>query len=149
MLGSWNRRDSRMIFCTKDHKPELPEEKARLEAEGSEVREVDEGSWRIYLKGSNFPGLTMSRAFGDTACAGISRDPEYHKFLMQPNDQWYAIVASDGIWEFIEGEECCSLTSKKLRLKGPRETVEFITTASRKRWAHVCGDYCDDITAVL
>lgn len=34
-----------------DHKPELPEEKARLEAEGSEVREVDEGSWRIYLKG--------------------------------------------------------------------------------------------------
>lgn len=149
MLGSWNRRDSRMIFCTKDHKPELPEEKARLEAEGSEVREVDEGSWRIYLKGSNFPGLTMSRAFGDTACAGISRVPEYHKFLMQPNDQWYAIVASDGIWEFIEGEDCCNMTSKKLRLKGTRETVEFITSASRKRWAHVCGDYCDDITAVL
>lgn len=149
MLGSWNRRDSRMIFCTKDHKPELPEEKARLEAEGSEVREVDEGSWRIYLKGSNFPGLTMSRAFGDTACAGISRVPEYHKFLMQPTDEWYAIVASDGIWEFIEGEECCNMTAKKLRLKGTRETVEFITSASRKRWAHVCGDYCDDITAVL
>ena len=31
--------------------------------------------------------------------AGISRVPEYHKFLMQPNDQWYAIVASDGIWD--------------------------------------------------
>ncbi|CAJ1356001.1 unnamed protein product [Effrenium voratum] len=149
LLGSWNRRDSRMIFCTKDHKPELPEEKARLEAAGSEVREIDEGSWRIYLKGSNFPGLTMSRAFGDTACAGISRVPEYHKFLMQPTDQWYAIVASDGIWEFIEGEDCCNMTSKKLRLKGTRETVEFITSASRKRWAHVCGDYCDDITALL
>ena len=27
--------------------------------------------------------------------------------------------------------------------------VEFITSASRKRWAHVCGDYCDDITALL
>ena len=39
-----------------DHKPELPEEKARLEAEGSEVREVDEGSWRIYLKGRG-PGF--------------------------------------------------------------------------------------------
>ena len=105
----------------------------------------------------------MSRAFGDTACAGISRVPEYHKYLMQPSDQWYAIVASDGIWapraiggavfmrrpsfsavrahgnalgvrvswgvegrqseEFIEGEDCCNMTSKKLRLKGPRETV--------------------------
>lgn len=39
-----------------DHKPELPEEKARLEAEGSEVREVDEGSWRIYLKGVVWKG---------------------------------------------------------------------------------------------
>lgn len=149
MLGSWNRRDSRMIHCTKDHKPDLPEEKARLHAAGSEVREIDPGNHRIYLPGSNFPGLTMSRAFGDTACAGVSREPEYSQFLMQPTDQWYAIVASDGIWEFMEGEEACNLSSKKLRLKGTRETVEYMVNASRKRWAHVCGDYCDDITAIL
>ncbi|OLQ09420.1 putative protein phosphatase 2C 72 [Symbiodinium microadriaticum] len=132
--------------------------KARLEAEGSEVREVDEGSWRIYLKGSNFPGLTMSRAFGDTACAGISRDPEYHKFLMQPNDQWYAIVASDGIWD-SRWNQVEEHWDKQLHYNrrctfhifesASERQVEFITTASRKRWAHVCGDYCDDITAVL
>jgi hypothetical protein len=34
-------------------------------------------------------------------------------------------------------------------LSGSVAQVEFITSASRKRWAHVCGDYCDDITAVL
>mmetsp|Transcript_78298 Transcript_78298/g.137919 ORF Transcript_78298/g.137919 Transcript_78298/m.137919 type:complete len:736 (+) Transcript_78298:221-2428(+) len=149
MLASWNKRDSRMIHCTKDHKPGDPEEKARLEAAGSEVRELDPGNHRIYLPGSNFPGLTMSRAFGDTACAGVLREPEYEKFLMQPTDQWYAVVASDGVWEFLEGSEACGLTSKKLRLKGTRETVEFLVAASRKRWAHVCGDYCDDITAIL
>eukprot|EP00405_Crypthecodinium_cohnii_P057253 CAMPEP_0206625240 /NCGR_PEP_ID=MMETSP0325_2-20121206/64636_1 /ASSEMBLY_ACC=CAM_ASM_000347 /TAXON_ID=2866 /ORGANISM="Crypthecodinium cohnii, Strain Seligo" /LENGTH=1175 /DNA_ID=CAMNT_0054149423 /DNA_START=1 /DNA_END=3528 /DNA_ORIENTATION=- len=149
MLGSWNRRDSRMIFCTTDHKPELPEEKARLEENGSEVREIDPGSYRIYLPGSKFPGLTMSRAFGDTACGGVLREPEYHKFLMQPTDQWYAIVASDGVWEFLEGEEVCNLTAKKLRLKGPQETIKFLVSASRKRWNHCCGEYCDDITAVL
>mmetsp|Transcript_100846 Transcript_100846/g.252827 ORF Transcript_100846/g.252827 Transcript_100846/m.252827 type:complete len:980 (-) Transcript_100846:61-3000(-) len=149
MLGSWNRRDSRMIFCTKDHKPELPEEKARLEASGSEVREIDPGSFRIYLPGSNFPGLTMSRAFGDTACNGVLREPEYHKYVMQPTDQWYAIVASDGVWEFLEGEEVCNLTAKKLRLKGPQETINFLVQASRKRWAYCCGEYCDDITAIL
>ncbi|CAE8648607.1 unnamed protein product, partial [Polarella glacialis] len=76
-------------------------------------------------------------------------EPEYHKFLMQPTDQWYAIVASDGIWEFLTGEEVCNLTAKKLRLKGPRETNQFIVSASRKRWAHVCGDYCDDITSIF
>jgi len=149
MLGSWNRRDSRLIFCSRDHKPNLPEEKARLEAAGSEVREIDPDNRRIYLPGQNFPGLTMSRAFGDTACKGVSREPEYHKFLMQPTDEWYVICASDGIWEFIDGEEACKMTAKKLRLKGPRETLSFLTNASRKRWAHCCGDYCDDITGIM
>eukprot|EP00930_Biecheleria_cincta_P022272 TRINITY_DN1627_c0_g1_i3.p1 TRINITY_DN1627_c0_g1~~TRINITY_DN1627_c0_g1_i3.p1 ORF type:complete len:754 (-),score=142.26 TRINITY_DN1627_c0_g1_i3:326-2587(-) len=149
VLGSWNRRDSRMIFTSKDHKPDIPEEKARLEAAGSEVRELEPGNSRIYRTGTNFPGLTMSRAFGDTACEGVLREPEYHKFLMQPADQWYAIIASDGIWEFFEGEEVCNISAKKLRLKGPRETNNFLVSASRKRWAHVCGDYCDDITSIL
>lgn len=149
MLASWNKRDSRMICVTKDHKPENEGEKERLEAAGSEVREIEGGSHRIYLPGSNFPGLTMSRAFGDTACNGVLREPEYHKYLMQPSDEWYAIVASDGIWEFIEGEEATSMTAKKLRLKGPRETLQFLVNASRKRWQYCCGDYCDDITAIL
>uniref|UniRef100_A0A7S1WMR6 cGMP-dependent protein kinase n=1 Tax=Alexandrium catenella TaxID=2925 RepID=A0A7S1WMR6_ALECA len=149
MLGSWNRRDSRLIFCTKDHKPEMPAERARLEAAGSEVREIDPGNFRIYLSGSNFPGLTMSRAFGDRACGGVLQEPEYHKELMQPNDQFYCILASDGIWEFMEGEEVCTMTAKKLRLKGPRETLHHLVSASRKRWGYCCGDYCDDITAIL
>jgi serine/threonine protein phosphatase PrpC len=149
MLGSWNRRDSRMIFVTTDHKPENAGEKERLEAAGSEVREIDGGSYRIYLPGSNFPGLTMSRAFGDTACNGVLREPEYHKYLMQPSDEWYAIVASDGVWEFMEGEEATAMTAKKLRLKGTRETLSFLVNASRKRWQYCCGEYCDDITAIL
>jgi len=149
MLGSWNRNDSRLIYCSTDHKPENDGEKQRLEKAGSEVREIDGGSYRIYLPGSNFPGLTMSRAFGDTACNGVLREPEYHKEVMQPSDEWYAIVASDGIWEFIEGKEALTMTAKKLRLKGPRECLHFLVNASRKRWQYCCGEYCDDITGIL
>jgi len=148
-VGSWNRRDSRLVFGTKDHKPGHPEERARLEGAGSEVREVDEDNFRIYLKGTAFPGLTMSRAFGDTACAGVSQEPEYEQIFMQATDEYYAIVASDGIWEFMEPKDVVALSAKKLRLKGPRETVKFLVDASRKRWQHCCGDYCDDITAIL
>merc|ERR1712151_884019 len=72
-----------------------------LEAAGSEVREVDPEHFRIYQAGSVFPGLTMSRAFGDTACAGVLQEPSYQQFFMQPEDELYAIIASDGIWEFI------------------------------------------------
>jgi serine/threonine protein phosphatase PrpC len=148
-VGSYNRHDSRLVFATKDHKPNLPDEKARLEAAGSEVREVDEDNWRIYLPGSTFPGMTMSRAFGDTACGGVIQEPEYQQIFMQPTDEYYAIVASDGVWEFLEPDKTIDMTSKKLRLKGPRETLRFLLEASRKRWAYCCGDYCDDITAVL
>lgn len=149
MVASWNKRDSHLVAGTKDHKPELPEERARLEAAGSEVREVAEGSYRIYIKGTSFPGLTMSRAFGDVACAGLLQEPDYQQLLLQPSDEYYAIIASDGVWEFIDYEKAVELTSKKLRLKGPRETARFLVEASRKRWAAYCGDYCDDITAVV
>jgi len=149
LVASWNRHQSRLICSTKDHKPQDPEERMRLEAAGSEVREVDPGSFRIYQAGSVFPGLTMSRAFGDTACAGVLQEPSYQQFFMQPEDEFYAIIASDGIWEFIDYEKAVELSAKKLRLKGPHETLSYLTQASRKRWAYCCGDYCDDITAVL
>jgi serine/threonine protein phosphatase PrpC len=68
---------------------------------------------------------------------------------MQPTDEWYAVVASDGIWEFLEGEDVVRLSAKKLRLKGPRETVKFLVDAARKRWNHFEDDYCDDITCCL
>lgn len=149
MVGSWNRRDSSLRHSTNDHKPQVPEERARLEAAGSDVREVDEDSFRIYRKGTDFPGLTMSRAFGDTACNGVLQEPEYHKLLMQPSDEYYAIIASDGIWEFLTYEKTLELSAKKLRLKGPAEVARFLIEASRKRWKIAAGDYCDDITIIV
>jgi len=149
MVASYNRRDSRLICGTEDHKPQLPKERERLEAAGSEVRELDKDNFRIYRRGTDFPGLTMSRAFGDTACAGVFQEPEYRSFFLQPGDETYAIVASDGLWEFLTYEKVVDLSAKKLRLKGPTETVRFLTEASRKRWAYCCGDYCDDVTVLL
>merc|ERR1712118_126969 len=112
------------------------------------VRAKEGESYRIYLPGSTFPGLTMSRAFGDVVLArkGVIQEPVYKCVLMQPADEWYAVLASDGLWEFLEFDQVLSLSSKKLRLKGPMRTVEFLRDASQKRWAHYCGDYCDDIT---
>ncbi|CAE7239206.1 PRKAR2A, partial [Symbiodinium natans] len=149
LVASWSRHDSRVLHGTEDHKPNNPEERQRLEAAGSEVRQVDVDSFRIYIKGTNFPGLTMSRAFGDTACAGVLREPHYQRMFIQPSDEVYAVIASDGIWEFIDYAKAVDLTSKKLRLKGPREAVRHLVDASRKRWAAYCGEYCDDITAMI
>ena len=57
-----------------DQKPELPEERARLEAHGAEVRQTEPGGpWRAVGKTSNYLGqggsfrmaLAMSRSLGD------------------------------------------------------------------------------------
>jgi len=154
MLSSWNRHNSRLVQISGDHNPGLPEEKARIESNGDppgEVREVGPGDHRVFIKGETFPGLAMSRAMGDFACCsrGVTQEPSYYTIPMQPGDEYYAVIASDGMWEFLEGEQTTSLSAKKLRLKGPCETIKFLVEASRKRWKHVEGDYCDDISGIV
>ncbi|CAD7933891.1 unnamed protein product [Amoebophrya sp. A120] len=150
MIASYNRHDSTEIFTTDPHVPES--EKDRVESLGlAEVREIAENSYRIYLKGQSVPGLTMSRAMGDLMLQGkgVTCLPSYKQLAMQPGDEWFAIVASDGIWEFLTSEEVVKFAAKKLRLKGVRETNKALIDSSRKRWAQVEGDYCDDIASLV
>eukprot|EP00391_Amoebophrya_sp_Ameob2_P003627 CAMPEP_0179000332 /NCGR_PEP_ID=MMETSP0795-20121207/10607_1 /TAXON_ID=88552 /ORGANISM="Amoebophrya sp., Strain Ameob2" /LENGTH=1026 /DNA_ID=CAMNT_0020693305 /DNA_START=60 /DNA_END=3141 /DNA_ORIENTATION=- len=150
LVASYNRHDSTEIFTTRVHAPEA--ERERIEQAGeAEVREIAEGSYRIYLKGTNVPGLTMSRAFGDFLLQGkgVTHLPDYKCLTMQPGDEWFSIVATDGIWEFLSSEEVVKFAAKKLRLKGVRETNKALIDSSRKRWAHVEGDYCDDIGSIV
>lgn len=76
------------VDLTVDHKPELPEERERIEANGGIV--VFDGGWnyRVFAKGKRddrgkrYPGLNMSRAMGDLNGfhdAGISALPDITK----------------------------------------------------------------------
>jgi len=148
MVSSYNRHDSRLIKESKDHKPGDEEEKTRIEAHDPPGDVRDD---RVYVKGETYPGLATSRALGDFTCSarGVIQVPSYECLSMQPGDEWYAIVASDGVWEFLDGETVTKLSAKKLRLKGARETLRFLFESSRKRWHHIEGDYCDDISAIF
>mmetsp|Transcript_45760 Transcript_45760/g.97742 ORF Transcript_45760/g.97742 Transcript_45760/m.97742 type:complete len:993 (-) Transcript_45760:66-3044(-) len=151
-LGSWNRKAPGLKWESAEHSPGLPTEKERLLATGKgDVIEDFPGHWRLNIKGANYPGLTMSRVFGDFACEqlGVIAEPEQAHFLVQPADQWYVILASDGIWEFLESEKAIELTNKKLRMKGPVDSTKFVTDAARRRWEAMEGSYCDDITCIM
>merc|ERR1719401_2792735 len=82
---------------TVDHKPDLPEERARIEKNGGVV--VFDGGWnyRVFAKGKRdargkrYPGLNMSRAMGDLSGfndAGISCIPDVkqHWMAVQPTE---------------------------------------------------------------
>jgi serine/threonine protein phosphatase PrpC len=48
----------------------------------------------------------MSRSFGDRVAAsvGVIAEPEITEYKFHEEDK-FMIIASDGVWEFIESEE--------------------------------------------
>ena len=61
------------------------------------------GPERVWLKNEDIPGLAMSRSFGDqVACrVGVNAVPEISELRMNSLDK-VIILASDGVWEFLE-----------------------------------------------
>merc|ERR1712151_128391 len=66
---------------TIDHKPDLPEEKKRIESADPPGRVIFDGFFnhRVFAKTGMYPGLNMSRAFGDCVAhrmAGLTAMPD-------------------------------------------------------------------------
>jgi len=66
-----------------DHKPNRPDEKLRVEKAGGEVRQAGfmdsfAGPMRVFKPGEQFPGLAISRSFGDAGgkSVGVTAVPE-------------------------------------------------------------------------
>lgn len=58
------------------------------------------------------------------------------------------ILASDGIWEFLESEFVVKAVSKILPLEGPTRALHKLHREARKRWRQEGHTY-DDMTAIL
>lgn len=94
---------------TRDHKPDDPDELKVITAAGGRVDSYRDsqgnkvGPERVWLKHEDIPGLAMSRSFGDQVAAkvGVNAVPEISELRMDPSDK-VIILASDGVWEFLE-----------------------------------------------
>lgn len=145
----------KLVFETEDHKPNSPAEQARIEAAGGEVRsQTYSDGWtvhRIFVKGQDFPGLCMARTMGDESVKahGVVAIPEVKMTEVDLAAQPFLILASDGVWEFLESDFVMKALAKKIQSDGPEKTVQKLQREARKRWKQEEGDYCDDITAVL
>ena len=101
---------------TKDHKPEDPVERKRIQRMGGEVKKFilgnaddDDGiPYRVFVAGTMVPGLAMSRSIGDTMATdvGATPKPDIVTRDLHPSDT-FIIIASDGLWEVFDGQEAC------------------------------------------
>lgn len=64
----------------------------------------------------------------------------------------FIVIASDGVWEFIDSKAACTLVHRflepKNKLDATMAVTKLIETAAAK-WRQEEGDYRDDITAIV
>ena len=157
---SMNVGDSRAILITKkqniislsrDHKPELPEEKERIEASGGRIDKIfGMGPFRVWFKNEDYPGLAMSRSIGDQLAhkVGVSDIPEIKEFNLENLEPLAIIVASDGIWEFMPNEDVKNIVMNYAYSKDANLCSKNLVEKARLIWQET-GYAIDDITCVV
>jgi protein phosphatase 2C family protein 2/3 len=140
---------------SKDHKPDLPDERKRIEKAGGVVSAAGPNGLppsRVWVNGR--VGLAMSRSIGDGEAKGhgVIPDPEVKVVTVKPaanataDGDAFVCVASDGIWEFISSQQACDVISKHPTARGA--CVELVNLAEQ-RWKEEEGSYRDDITCII
>ncbi|GAA0140812.1 protein phosphatase [Lithospermum erythrorhizon] len=114
-----NCGDSRAVLCRKgvaiplssDHKPDRPDELARIQEAGGRV---------IYWDGPRVLGvLAMSRAIGDNYLKPyVISEPEV-TITDRTDDDECLILASDGLWDVVSNETACGVARMCLQSRKP------------------------------
>jgi len=134
-----------------DHKPDRPDEKARILQRGGRVFAVEyddgiDGPPRVWLGHMDVPGLAMSRSLGDTVAhsAGVSSEPEFFEREMTSKDK-YLVIASDGLWEFMTDQEVMDIM---ITQQEPRRSVDLLIMEANGRWMKE-EQVIDDTTVIV
>jgi serine/threonine protein phosphatase PrpC len=152
-----NIGDSRAVLCrndtawdlTKDHKPNDPDERERIEKMGGTViwcGDVDSSGnpiehAGIYRVNGN---LALSRAIGDRSeRPSVTAEPDIIAVPVEEDDE-FIIIATDGLWDVMESAESVEYVKYVLDAGLNREKVaaQMVDEALRR------GTY-DNVTVVI
>jgi len=125
------------------HKPDMPQEQARIIAAGGSLTIGKNGMTRVN-------GLALSRAFGDfdDKNAGVIAEPEVNLYDMQQTDD-VVVVGSDGVWDVLDQSEVLALLEPYWTRRDAEGGAKAIVEAARDAWSANPSGYRDDITCVV
>jgi serine/threonine protein phosphatase PrpC len=135
------------VEMSTDHEPTRTEEEKRILAAGGRIFEW--GVPRVWLRDVDMPGLAMSRSFGDLAAesVGVHAEPEIKELVLTTAHR-LMIMASDGIWEFIDSQEAVDIIAPFVDKADPHAAAEALVREAVKRWT-ADEEAVDDITVVV
>jgi len=157
-----NVGDSRAIIVKRDkaiplsidQKPDDPEESKRIKENGGEISQYEEdgeksGPFRVWKKGEAYPGIAMSRSIGDFIASKLGVIPE-PKFLEEKidKDTKFIVVASDGVWEFLDNETVKNMVMPYYEKKDPIGACKELIKKSTEFWNQE-DIVVDDITCIV
>ena len=146
----WNSID-----LTRDHKPSLPDEEKRILEKGGRIEPMKDedntfiGPPRVWLKQQDYPGLAMSRSFGDRVAhsVGVSEEPEIKEYKFCKEDKFF-VVASDGLFEFIPSHDIINIIKDYYLNRDIVGCCEYLYEISKDKWMKE-EEVVDDITMIL
>jgi len=141
---------------THDHKPDLPDERARIERAGARVGTPNayDPTPRVFTPGQTWPCIAMSRCIGDLHAhtQGVSAVPDTSIFgkLYDPStEDAILIICSDGVWDVMDAATVVEFAVAPRDVSLPPASA--VAREAYARWSELGyeEDYVDDITVVV
>lgn len=101
---------------------------------------------RVWDQTLEKPGCAFSRSIGDHVAksVGVTSEPEILEWTLTPRDK-FAIVASDGVFEFITSQAVVDMVAK---FTDPIEAAKQVLAESYRLWL-TFDERTDDITMII
>jgi len=157
VLGVRPRGDTasrwRVMDLTRDHKPDLVDERARIERCGAQVLNVGTTTVtsRVFTAQQAWPAINMSRSLGDLHAhtQGLTHEPEVTLFdsLWNPEaEEAVLILGSDGVWDVLPPAKAVELAGQM----SPVDPAVAVASLAFQQWSKRSAqqNYSDDITVI-
>ena len=146
--------EDRIIELNKKHIPDDKEEKERIEKNGGEISRVDwadYGPLRVFYKNKIYPGLAMTRAFGDfnAESLGVNTIPDIREYDIQDKKPKIIVLATNGIWQFLSNEKVKNILLPYYEESNISGGIEKLVNIAVKMWETKNPKFIDDISVIL
>ena len=127
-------------------------EAERVLAHGGHISYPGEGEGgipRVWLDAEMVaPGLSVSRSIGDfiAETIGVTADAEMRRDTLR-EDHRVLILGSDGVWDFVSGEEAVNIARE--HSDDATQAAKVLINTAMERWDRADEPHRDDITAIV
>ena len=127
-------------------------EAERVRTQGGYISYPEEGEGgipRVWLDAEMVaPGLSVSRSIGDFIAEpiGVTADAEMRRDALR-DDHRVLILGSDGVWDFVSGEEAVNIARQ--HSDDATQAAKVLINTAMERWYRADEPHRDDITAIV